>query len=184
MGKPLDILINNASVFEYDRLETVTLDSWDRHINSNLRAPVLLTQAFAAQVPESGVDARGEPVATSAVINMLDQRVRKLTPEFTSYSIAKYGMWGFTQMAARGLAPKTRVNAIGPGPTMIGARQSEKHFANQRAGTVLERGSNPEEIVAAMNYLLDSPATTGQLLCVDGGQHLGWKTPDIQGVER
>lgn len=181
LGQPLDVLINNASVFEYDRLETATLDSWDRHINSNLRAPFLLTQAFAAQVPESLTDEHGETQATSAVINMVDQRVRKLTPEFMTYTIAKMGLWAFTQTAARGLAPKTRVNAIGPGPTLIGERQSDAHFSNQRKATILERGSNPEEIVAAMNYLLDSPATTGQLLCVDGGQHLGWRTPDIQG---
>lgn len=181
LGKPLDILVNNASIFEYDRLDTATPDSWERHINSNLRAPFFLTQAFGAQVPDVGMDANGERVATSAVINIVDQRVRKLTPEFMTYTIAKMGLWAFTQTAARGMAPATRVNAIGPGSTIIGARQSQVHFDGQRKATILERGSNSEEIVAAMNYLLDSPAMTGQLLNVDGGQHLGWQTPDIQG---
>ncbi|MFT4717145.1 MAG: NAD(P)-dependent dehydrogenase (short-subunit alcohol dehydrogenase family) [Paracoccaceae bacterium] len=183
LGQPLNILINNASVFEYDTLDTATRDSWDRHLQSNLRAPFVLTQEFARQVPKAGIDDQGEPIATACVINMIDQRVRKLTPEFMSYTIAKMGLWAFTQTAARGLAPGIRVNAIGPGPTMQGARQSEQHFANQRAGTILKRGSNPSDIVAAMNYILDAPALTGQLLCIDGGQHLGWQTPDIQGVE-
>lgn len=181
LGKPLDVLVNNASIFEYDRLETATPEGWDRHINSNLRAPFFLTQAFAAQVPEPAKDENGEVKATSAVINIVDQRVRKLTPEFMTYTIAKMGLWAFTQTAARGMAPATRVNGIAPGSTIIGERQSQEHFDNQRKATILKRGSNSEEIVAAMNYLLDSPAVTGQLLNVDGGQHLGWQTPDIQG---
>ncbi|MCP5075279.1 MAG: SDR family oxidoreductase [Rhodobacteraceae bacterium] len=183
LGKPLDVLINNASIFEYDTLETATRDSWDRHMDSNLRAPFVLTQKFAAQAPEAGMDDNAEPIATGCVINMVDQRVRKLTPEFMTYTLAKMGLWAFTQTAARALAPNVRVNAIGPGPTLQGARQSTKHFADQRAATILERGSNPSDIVLAMNYLLDSPATTGQLLCVDAGQHLTWQTPDILGIE-
>ncbi|MCP5074501.1 MAG: SDR family oxidoreductase [Rhodobacteraceae bacterium] len=183
LGKPLDVLINNASIFEYDTLHSATRESWDRHMGSNLRAPFVLSQKFAAQVPDTGTDSAGEPIATSAIINMVDQRVRKLTPEFMTYTLAKMGLWAFTQTAARALAPKTRVNAIGPGPTLQGARQSRKHFADQRAATILERGSNPADIVAAMNYLLDSPAVTGQLLCVDAGQHMAWQTPDVLGVE-
>jgi NAD(P)-dependent dehydrogenase (short-subunit alcohol dehydrogenase family) len=183
LGRPLDVLINNASIFEYDRLETATVDGWDRHMNSNLRAPLFLTQAFGAQVPKAQIDAAGETVASSVVINMVDQRVRKLTPEFMTYTLAKMGLWALTQTTARALAPVTRVNAIGPGPTLIGSRQSVQHFENQRKATILNRGANADEVVAAMNYLLDSAATTGQLLCVDGGQHLGWKTLDIQCVE-
>ena len=183
LGKPLDVLVNNASVFEYDRLETATLENWERHINSNLRAPFVLTQKFSEQAPAVSEDENGEPLSTGCVINMVDQRVRKLTPEFMTYTIAKSGLWTFTQTAARALAPRIRVNAIGPGPTVQGARQSTQHFKNQRAGTVLKRGPNPSDIVTAMRYLLDSPAVTGQLICVDGGQHLGWITPDIQGVE-
>lgn len=183
LGRPLDVLINNASIFEYDVLDTATRDSWDRHINSNLRAPFVLTQHFARQAPQAERDAAGEPLARACVINMVDQRVRKLTPEFMTYTIAKMGLWAFTQTAARGLAPHVRVNAIGPGPTLRGHRQSAAHFEGQRRNTVLERGSDPQDIVRAMAYFLASPAVTGQLLCVDGGQHLGWRTPDVQGPE-
>lgn len=182
-GKPLTCLINNASIFEYDRLETATRESWDRHIESNLRAPYVLTQAFARQAPEAETDENGEPRARCNVVNMVDQRVRKLTPEFSTYTIAKMGLWAFTQTAAQGLAPHVRVNAIGPGPTLQGARQSEQHFRKQRENTVLGRGSNPEGIVRALLYILGADGVTGQLLCVDGGQHLGWKTPDVIGVE-
>jgi NAD(P)-dependent dehydrogenase (short-subunit alcohol dehydrogenase family) len=183
IGGPLTVLVNNASIFDYDNIDTATRESWDRHMESNLRAPFVLTQNFAAQLPEPETDDMDEPVASGLVVNMVDQRVRKLTPEFMTYTIAKMGLWAFTQTAAMALAPKCRVNAIGPGPTLRGARQSETHFANQRAATVLERGSNPSDITAALGYFLDAPAITGQLLCVDGGQHLAWKTPDIAGVE-
>ena len=183
LGGPLTVLINNASIFEYDNLETATRESWDRHLESNLRAPFVLTQALAAQIPDPLRDDRDEPVAEGLVVNMIDQRVRKLTPEFMSYTIAKMGLWAFTQTAAQALAPKIRVNAIGPGPTLRGGRQSEQHFARQRAATVLERGANPGDITAALGYFLDAPAVTGQLLCIDGGQHLGWQTPDVLGVE-
>ena len=183
LGGPFDVLINNASIFEHDRIGTITPESWDRHINSNLRAPVFLTQAFAEQAPEAATDPAGEPLARACVVNLIDQRVRKLTPEFASYTLAKTGLWAFTRTAAQALAPRIRVNAIGPGPTMQGARQSAAHFAAQRAATVLTRGSNPEDIVRAMEFILDSPALTGQLLCIDGGQHLAWQTPDVLGVE-
>ncbi|RYG90472.1 SDR family oxidoreductase [Loktanella sp. IMCC34160] len=183
LGGAITCLVNNASIFEYDNIRTATRDSWDRHIESNLRAPFVLTQALAKQAPDPAEDSRGEPVAQAVVINMIDQRVRKLTPEFSSYTIAKMGLWALTQTAAQGLAPKVRVNAIGPGPTLQGHRQSESHFDRQRKGTILHRGSNPEDIVTALTFLVESPAVTGQLICVDGGQHLGWQTPDILGVE-
>jgi NAD(P)-dependent dehydrogenase (short-subunit alcohol dehydrogenase family) len=122
-------------------------------------------------------------VASGLVINMIDQRVRKLTPEFMTYTLAKMGLWALTQTTAQALAPQIRVNAIGPGPTMQGARQTPQHFATQRQNTVLQRGANPADITAALGYFLDAPAVTGQLLCVDGGQHLVWQTPDILGVE-
>ncbi len=183
LGGPLTCLVNNASIFEHDRLTSMTDVSWTRHIDSNLRAPVFLTQAFAHQVPEPATDDMGEPVAQAMVLNMLDMRVRKLTPEFSSYTIAKMGLWAFTQTAAQGLAPRVRVNAIGPGPTLQGHRQSKSHFAQQRENTVLKRGANPADITAALGYFLDAPGVTGQLLCVDGGQHLAWQTPDVLGVE-
>jgi NAD(P)-dependent dehydrogenase (short-subunit alcohol dehydrogenase family) len=183
LGGPVTVLVNNASIFEYDNLRTATRTSWDRHIESNLRAPFVLTQAFAAQIPDPLIDAQGEPVAQGLVVNMIDQRVLKLTPEFTSYTIAKMGLWALTRTAAQGLAPRVRVNAIGPGPTLKGARQSPAHFAAQRAATILERGSDPDDICAALGFFLDSRSVTGQLLCPDGGQHLAWKTPDVLGPE-
>ncbi len=182
IGKPLDLLINNASIFEYDNLASATAKSWDRHIDSNLRAPFFLTQAFARQAPKAG-SREGEPFAAANVINMIDQRVRKLTPEFATYTIAKAGLWAFTQTAAQFLGPHVRVNAIGPGPTMQGERQTAEHFANQRAATVLERGSDATEICRTLDYILDIDGLTGQLFCLDGGQHLAWETPDVLGVE-
>lgn len=182
LGGPLDVLVNNASIFEYDTLATATTESWDRHIGSNLRAPFLLTQAFAAQAPAAGA-AAGEPLATGLVVNMIDQRVLKPTPEFMTYTIAKMALWAFTRTAAQALAPAIRVNAIGPGPTLKGARQSEDHFARQRAATILGRGADPSDICAALGYLLQAKSVTGQLICTDGGQHLAWRTPDVLGVE-
>lgn len=183
LGRPLTVLVNNASIFEYDTIHTATRTSWDRHFDSNLRAPFVLTQAFAAQAPRAVRDANGEPLAQALVVNMIDQRVLKLTPEFMTYTLAKMGLWTLTRTAAQALAPDIRVNAIGPGPTLQGGRQSAEHFARQRAATVLGRGANPADICAALGYFLASPAVTGQLLCVDGGQHLGWQTPDVLGVE-
>jgi NAD(P)-dependent dehydrogenase (short-subunit alcohol dehydrogenase family) len=183
LGGPITCLINNASIFEYDTIATATRDSWDRHLSSNLRAPFVLTQAMAAQGLEAEVDDNAEPRAVAMILNMVDQRVRKLTPEFMSYTLAKMGLWALTQTTARALAPSIRVNAIGPGPTMVGAKQSDAHFEEQRHNTVLGRGSNVEDICAALGYFVDAPAVTGQLLCVDGGQHLGWQTPDVVGVE-
>lgn len=183
LGGPITCLVNNASIFEYDNIATATRESWDRHLESNLRAPFVLTQALAAQCPAAEMDERGEPRARGLVVNLIDQRVRKLTPEFMTYTIAKMGLWAFTQTAAQALAPHVRVNAIGPGPTLQGHRQTAEHFDRQRRATVLERGSNPEDITGALRYFLDAPAVTGQLLCIDGGQHLAWETPDILGVE-
>ena len=184
LGGPLTVLINSASVFEYDNIDSATRESWDRHLESNLRAPFVLTQVFASQAPEPTFGGQwNEPTANALIVNMVDQRVRKLTPHFMSYTIAKMGLWALTRTSAQALAPGVRVNAIGPGPTMQGARQSEAHFEGQRRSTILERGADPADIVRALEYFLDAPAVTGQLLCVDGGQHLGWKTPDIRGVE-
>ncbi len=184
LSGPLTVLVNSASIFEHDTIETGTRESWDRHLESNLRAPFVLTQHFAAQAPEPEIGGEwNEPTARALIINMIDQRVRKLTPHFASYTIAKMGLWALTQTSAQALAPAVRVNAIGPGPTMQGARQSRDHFAGQRANTILRRGAAPSDVTHAVGYFLDAPSVTGQLICVDGGQHLGWETPDVQGVE-
>lgn len=183
LGGPVTCLVNNASVFEHDTLATATRDSWDRHLNSNLRAPFVLLQAMAAQDVPSQQDGGGEPQAWGLAVNMIDQRVRKLTPEFMSYTLAKSALWTLTRTAAQALAPHIRVNGIGPGPTLPGPRQSPEQFASQRQATILQRGADAEDITAALSYLLRAKAVTGQLICVDGGQHLGWRTPDSEGLE-
>lgn len=183
LGGPITCLVNNASIFEFDTIETATRDSWDRHMGSNLRAPFVLTQAMAAQGLDPVIDDQGEPLAAGLIVNMIDQRVRKLTPDFTTYTLAKSALWTLTQTAAQALAPALRVNAIGPGPTLRGGRQTPVQFAAQRAATPLARGASPADITAALGYLLDAPSVTGQMLCVDGGQHLAWQTPDVVGTE-
>ena len=165
---PLTCLVNNAAAFERDEVETVTRAGWDMHMESNLRAPFVLTQAFAAQLP---ADTRG------CVINMLDERVWNLTPHFVSYTVSKAGLWALTQSLALALAPRIRVNGIGPGPALPSARQTGEEFARQQAIQPLERGTTPEEIAAAVQFILASPALTGQMLALDGGQHLGWAQP-------
>ena len=176
LGGPITCLVNNASIFEADDIHTATPESWERHIGSNLRAPFVLTQAMAEQglLPET--DERDEPRATGCIVNMLDQRVRNLTPEYTTYTIAKMGLWAMTRTTAQALAPAIRVNGIGPGPTLQGTHQDAEDFAAQRRGTVLGRGANPEDITAALGYFIDSPGVTGQLICTDGGEHLQWDT--------
>ncbi len=174
LGGPLQVLINNASIFEEDSIATATRESWDRHIMTNLRAPFVLTQGFAAQCPSPLPDAAGEPVAQGLVVNMIDQKVRNLTPQHMTYSIAKMGLWAFTRMAAQELGPRIRVNAIGPGPTLQAADQPREAYLASRKATVLERGANPADITAALGYFLDAQAVTGQLLCIDGGEHLAW----------
>lgn len=172
---PLEILVNNASIFEGDTLLSATQESWDRHMQSNLRAPFVLTQCFARQV--------ADPPSRALVINMIDQRIHKLTPQFMSYTLAKSALWTLTQTAAQALAPQIRVNAIGPGPTLQGARQSAEDFRAQCAATLLQQGGSTDEITAAVSYLLDAHSVTGQIICPDSGQHLAWETPDVIGVE-
>ena len=165
---PLTCLVNNASTFELDLADTVTRASWDAHLETNLRAPFLLTQAFARQLP-------GEQ--TGNVINLLDQRVWNLTPYFVSYTVSKTGLWTLTRSLALALAPRIRVNAIGPGPALKSPRQTEADFARQCEMTPLRRGTTPEEICDAVRFILGAPALTGQMIVLDGGQHLGMKLP-------
>jgi NAD(P)-dependent dehydrogenase (short-subunit alcohol dehydrogenase family) len=162
---PLGCLVNNASFFENDTVATATRAGWDEHIEVNLRAPFVLMQEFAAQLPTA---------ASGAIINMLDQRVWSLTPYFVSYTVSKAGLWTLTRTMALALAPRIRVNGIGPGPTLPSPRQSEEQFARQCASVPLRRGTSPEEIAAAIRFILAAPAMTGQMIALDGGQHLGW----------
>lgn len=166
---PLDVLVNNASVFEDDRFETVTRESWDLHLNVNLRAPFLLAQTFAAALA---------PGKLGNIVNIIDQRVWRLTPKFFSYTLSKAGLWALTQTMAQALAPRIRVNAIGPGPVLPSYRQSEEGFAAQVAAVPLKRQAQLSEICAAVRFILESPSMTGQMIALDGGQHLAWQTPD------
>jgi NAD(P)-dependent dehydrogenase (short-subunit alcohol dehydrogenase family) len=167
---PLSGLVNSASVFEDDSWYSVTRQSWDHHLETNLRAPFVLCQAFAQQLPRE---------QTGAIVNIIDQRVLKPTPQFLSYSLSKAGLKWLTTTLAQALAPRVRVNAVGPGPTMINARQSQADFARQREATVLGRGAEPQDVCDAVRYLLSAAAVTGQMIAVDGGQHLIWQTPDV-----
>jgi len=174
LGGPLSLLINSASIFENDQIPTMTQRTWDDAIGTNLRAPVKLTQDFAAQAPKALADSHGEPVAQSVVINMLDMRVYKPLPTFISYFTAKSGLYAFTRAAAQELGPDIRVAGIGPGPTLRAPNQSEEHFQRTRAACILGRGSDPEDIVSAMRFIIANKAFTGQMIAVDGGQHLTW----------
>jgi NAD(P)-dependent dehydrogenase (short-subunit alcohol dehydrogenase family) len=165
---PLTCLVNNASVFEMDKIDTVTRASWDAHIETNLRAPLVLSQAFARQLPAA---------ADGVIVNMLDQRVWNLTPYFLSYTVAKMGLWTLTRTLALALAPRIRVNGIGPGPTLPSPRQTPEQFAQQCRMMPLGRGTTLAEICAALQFILDAPAMTGQMIALDGGQHLGWAQP-------
>ncbi|WP_417256845.1 SDR family oxidoreductase [Celeribacter halophilus] len=183
LGGPLTLLVNNASIFEEDSLTSATRQSWDRHMESNLRAPFVLLQHFAVQACEPLMEEGERPLARAMAVNMIDQRVRKLTPQFMSYTLAKSALWTLTRTAAQALAPKVRVNAIGPGPTLKGARQSEADFENQQKATLLQRGATPEDVCAALHYLIGARSVTGQMICPDSGQHLAWETPDVGGLE-
>jgi NAD(P)-dependent dehydrogenase (short-subunit alcohol dehydrogenase family) len=165
---PIGCLINNAAVFLNDTAATATRDNWDLHMAVNLRAPLVLIQSFANRLP---ADAGG------VVINMLDQRVWALTPYFVSYTVSKAGLWTLTQTMALALAPRIRVNGIGPGPTLPSPRQTGEQFARQCELMPLRRGTGPREIAAAMRFILAAPAMTGQMIALDGGQHLGWAQP-------
>jgi len=164
----LDALINNASIFEYDELKSATRASWDRHMEINLRAPFVLAQNFAAQL--GGRE--------GAIVNIIDQRVLKPTPQFMSYGVSRAGLHWLTRTMAQALAPLVRVNAVAPGPSFIGARQSEEAYARQRASTPLGRGAEVADLVGAVRYLLEARSVTGEMIAVDGGQHIAWQTPD------
>lgn len=165
LGGPVGVLVNNASLFERDEWDTATRESWDRHLEPNLRAPFVLTQAFARALP---------PDAEGVVVNMLDQRVWSLTPHFISYSVSKAGLWALTQTMALALAPRIRVVGIGPGPTIPSARQTAEQFARQCASVPLRRGSSEAEVARAVLAVLSLPSMTGQMIALDGGQHLQW----------
>ena len=171
--KFFDCLINNASLFENDKIENFTTNSWDKHLKTNLQTPSLLSKEFAKNV-------RGK---NNNIINIIDQRIFKLTPYFFSYTISKTGLYTLTKTSAMSLAPNIRVNGIAPGPTIKNQRQSEKHFKKQYLATPLKRQVEVEEICNAVDFFIKNMSITGQVLAIDSGQNLNWQTPDIMGTE-
>ncbi|HEY2177911.1 MAG TPA: SDR family oxidoreductase [Caulobacteraceae bacterium] len=167
---PLTLLVNSASVFDEDDVTRLDTAVYETTMAVNLRAPVLLAAAMARALPEG---------VSGQIINILDQRVWRLTPRYFSYTLSKAALWTATQTLAQALAPAIRVNAIGPGPTLASVHQSAEAFAAQAAAAPLGRGPSPDEIAAALRYLIDAASVTGQMIAVDGGQHLAWRTPDV-----
>jgi len=172
---PPSCLVNNASMFAYDDIAVLDPELWDAQLAVNLKAPVFLAKAFAAALPAA---------TQGNIINMIDQRVWKPTPRFFSYAASKSGLWGVTRTLAQALAPRIRVNAIGPGPALKSAHQTDEEFQRQCGATILQRGTTPEEIAGAIRFILDAPAMTGQMIALDGGQHLAWETPDVRHAPR
>jgi len=161
----LSCLINNAAAFEYDSLQSTNLRKWDLHMNTNIRAPLFLSQLFAKRISKK---------FKANIINIIDQRVLNLTPHFMTYTISKAALWTLTQTLALSLAPNIRVNAIGPGPTIKSKRQTKKEFIEQCKRMPLEQGASPKEISQILKTILETPSMTGQIIALDGGQHLGW----------
>ena len=170
--KYFDCLINNASLFENDKLENFTTKSWGNHLRTNLRTPALLSKEFSKNI-------RGK---NNNIINIIDQRIFKLTPFFFSYTISKTGLYTLTKTSAMSLAPNIRVNGIAPGPTLKNKRQTEKHFRKQYLSTPLRKQVNVQEICNAVDFLIKNRSITGQVIAVDSGQSLNWQTPDIINV--
>ncbi len=164
-------LINNASSFVDDRVQSLTEESWRTHMAINLQAPVFLAQAFAAQLAAD---------QTGNIVNIIDQRVLRPNPLFFSYTLSKSALWAATKTMAQALAPRIRVNAIGPGPTLSSVHQTKEDFERESQAMPLGRGTTPEEIASAVSFILGAPAMTGQMIALDGGQHLLWQTPDIR----
>ena len=171
--KYFDCLVNNASLFENDKIENFTTNSWERHLRTNLRAPALLSKEFAKNTKSSN----------NNIINIIDQRIFKLTPFFFSYTISKTGLYTLTKTSAMSLAPNIRVNGIAPGPTLKNKKQTEKHFRKQYLATPLKRQVDLKEICNAVDFLINNRSITGQVLAVDSGQNLNWQTPDIMGTK-
>jgi NAD(P)-dependent dehydrogenase (short-subunit alcohol dehydrogenase family) len=160
---PPSCLINNASEFLLDTVHSTDEATWDTHLDINLKAPVFLAQAVARHLPEN---------CDGNIINIIDQRVWKLTPDFFSYTISKAGLWTATRTLAQGLAPRIRVNAIGPGPVLRSVHQTDSDFEAEKRSTLLHTGPSTDEIAAAVRFILSSPSMTGQMIALDGGQHL------------
>ena len=167
---PLGLLVNNASLFKPDSLDALDPDLWDRHFNVHVRAPSILVRDFARQLPAT---------KSGLVVNIVDQRVWNPTPRYYSYTLSKAALWMATRTMAQALAPSIRVNAIGPGPSLPNERQDPRDFQQQVEGLILKTGPRLDEFGRTVRYLFDSPSVTGQMIALDGGQHLAWETPDV-----
>jgi NAD(P)-dependent dehydrogenase (short-subunit alcohol dehydrogenase family) len=167
---PLRLLVNSASLFDLDEAATATPAGLDAANAVNLRAPILLAQGFAARLAAED---------HGLVVNLIDQKILRLDPRFFSYTVAKAALWAATRMMAQAFAPRVRVNAIGPGPTLPSIHQTEESFAAEAAGSLLGEPVGVDQIQLALRYLIDARAVTGQMIAVDSGQHLGWRTPDV-----
>ncbi len=165
----ISCLINNAASFEYDSIYSLSSDSWDMHMNTNIRAPLFLSQSFVENIPKK---------INGNIINIIDQRVWNLTPHFTTYTLSKSALWALTQTLALSLSPNIRVNAIGPGPTIKSKMQTIKEFKDQYQRMPLAVPVTLEEISQFINLIINSPSLTGQMIALDGGQHLGWAQTD------
>ncbi|NLH82792.1 MAG: SDR family oxidoreductase [Phyllobacteriaceae bacterium] len=170
---PIGLLVNNASEFEPDEIGALDPVRFERHLRVDLVSPCLLADLWAARLP---ADTAGQ------VVNVIDQRVLRPTPRFFSYTLAKSALWTATRTMAQALAPRIRVNAVGPGPSFANARQSADDFARQSAAVPLGHGPAPEEFGRAVRFFAEAPSVTGQMICLDGGQHLAWQTPDVVDV--
>ena len=171
--KYFDCLINNASLFENDSLKNFTSKSWDKHLDVNLKAPAYLIKEFAKNIKSKN----------NNIINIIDQRVFKLTPFFTSYTLSKAGLYTLTKTSAMSLAPNIRVNGIAPGPTIKNKRQSDRHFKKQYLATPLKQQVQIKDICNAVDFFIKNRSITGQVLAIDSGQNLNWQTPDVIGKE-
>ncbi|MBW8908632.1 MAG: SDR family oxidoreductase [Mesorhizobium sp.] len=170
---PITLLVNNASLFVDDSVEDFDWQAWDRHFAIHVKTPALLAQNFARALPER---------AEGLIVNIVDQRVWRPTPRYFSYALSKSALWTQTQMLAQALGPRIRVNAIGPGPTLKNARQDDHDFDSQVEGLILKRGPQLSEFGATIRYLWQARSVTGQMIALDGGQHLAWQTPDVTGM--
>lgn len=169
----IGVLVNNASVFRNDSADRFEEDNFDAHFDVHVKAPLHLSALFAAGISE---DDRG------LIVNIVDQRVWALNPRFCTYTLSKATLWTATQTLAQAYAPRIRVNAIGPGPTLANERQSAEDFRKQSEGVLLKRGPELAEFGRTIRYLLDTPSITGQMIALDGGQHLAWQTPDVADI--
>lgn len=168
---PVTCLINNASVFEEDSAMASSRDIWDRHMDVNLRAPFLLAQGVARQLPKR---------QKGNIVNVIDQRVWNLTPEFTSYTVSKFGLWGLTRILAQAFAPDLRVNAVGPGPTLQSVHQTKADFEEEWSSLPLQTPVSTDDICRGIRFILEAPAMTGQMIALDGGQHMGWSPDNVR----